>query len=159
MPDRPDLNEDFRDMLEALHDEHVEMILVGAHAMAVHGVPRATGDIDIWVRPSRDNAERVLAALTRFGAPLAAHGITVEDFIAPGAVYQVGLPPRRIDLLTEVSGVSFDEAWASRVHAKIGELDDVPVLGLAELVRNKRASGRPRDLADLAILEPKLGAG
>lgn len=107
----PELNEDFADMLHCLGEAGVEFVIVGAHALAAHGIARATGDIDIFVKPSAENAERVLAALTAFGAPLDSHGIAPADFARPGLVYQIGLPPRRIDLLTEISGVSFDEAW------------------------------------------------
>lgn len=94
------LNEDFREMLAALLKARVEFVLVGAHALAAHGLPRATGDIDIFVRPSDDNARRLIEALTDFGAPIAAHNIKASDFAVPGNVYQIGLPPRRIDILT-----------------------------------------------------------
>src|SRR2546425_775318 len=109
-------------MLRCLQEASVEFVVVGAHALAAHGIARATGDIDIWVRPSQENAERVMRALSLFGAPMQAHGIGVADFAAPGVVYQIGLPPRRIDLLTEISGVDFDYAWSSRVDAEIAGL-------------------------------------
>lgn len=153
----PALNDDFLDILRALLEADVEFVLVGAHAMAIHGVPRATGDIDLLVRPSDTNAARVIAALQRFGAPLAAHGVGVEDFTRPGQVYQIGLPPRRIDLLTSISGVTFEEAWSSRVEAQVGGLA-VPVLGRAALVRNKRATGRKKDEADADLIE-RAGGG
>lgn len=146
------LNEDFVDMLRALVESGAEFLVVGAHAMAVHGVPRATGDLDILVRPSRENATRTLAALRAFGAPVDAHGIGEDDLAAPGTVYQIGLPPRRIDILTGISGVTFDEAWRGRVTLRLPELE-VPVLGRAALARNKRAAGRDKDLADLKLLE------
>lgn len=148
----PDLNADFRDLLVCLGREEVEYVLVGAYALALHGVPRATGDIDVLVRPTPENAERVWRALVGFGAPLGAARIEPRDFATPGLVYQIGLPPRRIDVLTEISGVSFDEAWATRV---IAELDGrpVPFLGRATLIANKRASGRLKDLADVERLE------
>lgn len=149
---RPVLNRDFLDMLRALTREEVEFLIVGAHAMAVHGVPRATGDIDIWVRPSRANAKRVLSALLEFGAPVAVHGISLEDLEKPDMVYQLGLPPRRIDLMTGISGVDFDEAAVSRVMVEL-EGVRIPVIGRKDLVLNKRASGRTKDLVDLEILE------
>jgi hypothetical protein len=111
------LNPDFRDMLSALSEEKVEYLVVGAHALAVHGYPRATGDIDIWIRSSTANATRVYRALARFGAPLA--GISEEDFEAPGSILQIGVAPRRIDLLTSISGVDFDDAWGARIVAKV----------------------------------------
>ena len=142
-------------MFEALLDAEVEYIVVGAHALAVHGVPRATGDIDIFVRPTADNAANVINALEQFGAPVAAHGVTAEDFARPGTVYQLGLPPRRIDLLTAISGVSFDEAWADRVEADVGRGVVVSFLGRGALLRNKLAAGRDQDLVDARVLEAK----
>ena len=103
------LNPDFAEMLRALSAEGVEYLLVGAYAMAAHGVPRATGDIDIWVRPSPENANRVLRALARFGAPLS--DLTATDLQRDGTVFQLGVPPRRIDLLTSIDGVTFEDAW------------------------------------------------
>jgi hypothetical protein len=146
------LNADFRDLLECLEHEGVEYVLVGAYALAFHGAPRATGDIDVLVRASEVNAERVWRALCAFGAPLAAAGVALQDLATPGLVYQIGLPPRRIDILTEITGVSFDEAWASRVFAELDGLT-VPFLGRETLIANKRASGRLKDLADVERLE------
>ena len=120
--------------------------------MAVHGVPRATGDLDVWVRPDAANAERVLQALIRFGPPIEAMEVKADDLARPGMIYQIGLPPRRIDVLTEISGVDFDEAWASRLTQPIAGLA-VPFLGREALLRNKRASGREKDLGDVALLE------
>jgi hypothetical protein len=145
------LNEGFRDLLVLLADAGVEFVIVGAYALAFHGAPRASGDIDLFVRPTPDNAERLFEALARFGAPLRANGICAADFTRPGTVYQIGLPPRRIDILTEISGVSFDEAWASRATGDVeGRL--VAFIGRAALLKNKHASGRPKDLADAARL-------
>ncbi len=146
------LNEDFEDLLRELDRAGVEFVVVGAHALAAHGLPRATGDLDVLVRPDPANAPRVLSALRAFGAPLATHSVGLEDFLRPGVVYQLGLPPRRIDLLTEISGVTFEEAWAGRLHVTVGELR-LPVLGRDELLRNKRAAGRKKDLADVEALE------
>jgi hypothetical protein len=146
------VNEDFLDLLRLLLDAGARFLVVGAHAMAVHGVPRATGDLDIWVDPDPANADRAWRALLGFGAPVREMGIVREDLETPGVVVQIGQPPRRIDLLTGVSGLSFAEAWPNRVEHATGGLV-VPFLGRADLLRNKRASGRPKDLADLDVLE------
>jgi hypothetical protein len=138
--------------LESLVEEGATFLIVGAHALAVHGAPRATGDLDIWIRPDFDNAQRVWRALTQFGAPVEALGLRVEDLTNPDTVFQLGIPPRRIDILTEISGVAFEEAWEGRVERDSGTLR-LPFLGRSELLRNKAASGRPKDLADLALLE------
>lgn len=145
------MNEDFRDFLLALTRAGAEFLVVGAHAMALHGIPRATGDLDIWIRPDRTNAARVWDAMVAFGAPVGAVGISRDDLEARGTVIQLGLPPRRIDLLTQLSGLEFDEAWRNRMSVPIEQVD-IPFLGRSELIRNKRASGRPKDLADLDAL-------
>ena len=145
------LHEDFRDLLVLFADAGVEFVIVGAYALAFHGAPRASGDIDLFVRPSSANAQRVFDALARFGAPLESASVTAADFAQSGAVYQIGLPPRRIDVLTEISGVTFDEAWASRVGGEV-EGRTVGFIGRAALLRNKEASGRPKDIADAARL-------
>lgn len=111
------MNDDFRDLLDALLQAGARFLIVGAHAMAVHGVPRATGDLDVWVSPEPANAERVWAALTSFGAPVGQLGVSREDLQKPGMVVQIGLPPRRIDFLTEVSGPDFDEGEHPRYTA------------------------------------------
>jgi hypothetical protein len=146
-----ELNPDFRDLLLALSGEGVEFLVVGAHALALHGAPRSTGDLDVLVRPSEENADRVWRALVRFGAPMEAAGVRAADFTTPGIVYQIGLPPSRIDLLTEITGVTFDEAWASRAAADL-EGSTIHLLGRDALVRNKQATGRPKDLADVSRL-------
>ena len=144
------MNRDFVEMLSALFEAGAEFLVVGAHALAAHGKPRATGDLDLWVRPSPENAVRVMAALKKFGAPL--FDLSLEDLSTPGIVFQMGLPPCRIDLLTGISGVTFDEAWPGRLEATVAGLR-LPFLGRAELVKNKRAAGRPKDLVDAAELE------
>jgi len=149
------VNRDFKDLLAAFLEAGVRFIVVGAHAMAVHGVPRATGDLDVWIAPDPGNAERAWSALVAFGAPLSAMGITRADLGRPDQVVQVGLPPRRIDILTAISGVGFEEAWPGRVTHETEGLA-VPFLGRAALVRNKRASGRAKDLADLEALGEAL---
>ena len=144
------LNPDYRDMLSALCAEGVEFLLVGAYALAAHGFPRATGDIDIWVRRSPENAQRVWKALAAFGAPL--HDLEEDDLTAEGIVFQIGVAPRRIDILTSIDAVSFHEAWAHRVEVEVEGLK-VSILGRGELLINKRASGRPQDVADVTRLE------
>lgn len=129
-------------------------MIVGAFAVAYHGVPRATGDIDVFVKPSPENARRVYDGLARFGAPLVSAGVMPSDFETPGVVYQIGQPPRRIDVLTEISGVSFDEAWATRRTVQL-EGRDVHFIGREELLRNKKAAGRPKDLVDISLLGKK----
>lgn len=145
------LNEDFRDLLAALLETKAEFVVVGAHALAAAGVVRATKDLDVFVRPSPENAPRVLAALRRFGAPLDLHGVVLEDFAREGTVYQLGLPPRRIDITTRIDAVDFPTAWAGHVEQHVEGLG-LPFLALEELIRNKRATGRPRDRLDLELL-------
>jgi hypothetical protein len=145
------LNPDFRDLLIQFADRGVEFVIVGAYALAVHGAPRASGDIDLFVRPSPPNAQRVYDALRRFGAPLDAARVRPADFAEEGTVYQIGLPPRRIDLMTQITGVSFDEAWSSRTILQL-EGRAVSCIGRSALVKNKEATGRPQDLADVARL-------
>jgi hypothetical protein len=144
------VNRDFVEMLSELSAAGVEFLIVGAHALAAHGVPRATGDLDIWVRPSRDNASRVLTALGRFGAPL--FDLTIDDLTRHDTVFQIGLPPARIDILSGITGVEFEQAWARRVIVTVGEIP-VGVLAREDFVINKRAAGRAKDLLDLALLE------
>jgi hypothetical protein len=143
------LNPNFKDILLALNDAEAEYLVVGAYAMAAHGCPRATGDIDFWVRPTPDNAARVWDALASFGAPMSQ--ITVEDFSAPGIVFQVGIAPQRVDLMTSISGVEFDDAWPNRLVADLGGLR-ANVIGREHLLQNKIASGRPKDIVDADIL-------
>jgi hypothetical protein len=145
------VNDDFRDLLAALLAAGARFLVVGAHALAVHGVPRATGDLDVWIAADPDNALRVHGALVAFGAPVVAMGVTREDFIRPDQVVQIGLPPRRIDILTAISGVPFEEAWPERVTHDVQGLA-VPFIGRAALVKNKRAAGRAKDVADLEAL-------
>lgn len=147
-------NEDYRDMLCALSAEGVEFILVGAYALAAHGFPRATLDMDVWVQPSPANANRVCKALARFGAPMT--NLSAADFAKEDAVVQIGVAPRRVDIVTSVSGLTFEEARRSALVRVIEGLT-VPVLALPDLIRNKLASGRPRDLEDAKLLQKHLG--
>ena len=140
----------FRDMFRALSAERVEYLLVGGYAMGIHGFNRATGDVDFWVRPTPENAARVMRALTAFGAPL--QGLREADLVSPRTVFQIGVAPERIDILTSVSGVEFDAAWSQRVTRTLDGIE-VPVIGRSALVQNKRASGRPKDRIDLEWLE------
>jgi hypothetical protein len=142
---------DFRDLLAAFVRGRVHFLVVGAHALAAHGVPRVTGDLDVWVEPTPENAALVWRALAAFGAPLASLDVQQTDFAKPDQVIQFGLPPFRIDVMTSISGVSFADAWEQRSD---GMLFEVPVafLGRNDLIRNKRASGRPKDLMDVEAL-------
>lgn len=144
------LNPDYRDILSAFTGEQVEFLLVGAYALAVHGLPRATGDMDLWVQCSPDNARRILRALANFGAPMAQ--ISADDFTRPEMVFQIGVVPRRVDILTSISGVAFEEAWSARIEVAIEGLV-IPVLSRRHLIRNKRSVGRPKDIADAIWLE------
>ena len=144
------MNADFVEMLSASLAEDVEFLLIGAHAPAVHGNPRATGDMDVWVRPSSENAPKAWRALTRFGAPLM--DLTPEDLADPKVGFQIGVPPRRIDVLMSVAGVSFDDAWEDRVSQNYGGCV-VPVIGREHMIADKRAAGRPKDLVDADWLE------
>ena len=144
------LNPDFRDMLSAFIDAGVEFLVVGGYALAAHRLPRATKDLDLWVRPSTENAQRVLQALDVFGAPR--HQLTVADIETEGTIYQVGVPPNRVDIITLVEGIQFTEAWQDRAEVEIDGLV-VPVIGRAHLIINKRTVGRPQDLLDADLLE------
>ncbi|MFO7975920.1 MAG: hypothetical protein R6V12_14950 [Candidatus Hydrogenedentota bacterium] len=144
------LHPDWRAFIELLNSHGVEYVIVGAHAMAFHGCPRYTGDIDILVRVSPENAERLERVVRDFG--FEDTGLTIRDFLKEHQVIQLGFPPNRIDLLTTLTGVSFDAAWAEAVSA---ELDGLPVkiLSRNHLIANKKALGRTKDLADLEWLE------
>ncbi|MDQ3862338.1 MAG: hypothetical protein M3317_02320 [Actinomycetota bacterium] len=144
------LNPDYRDILFAFSEAGVKYLLVGAYAMAAHGQVRATGDLDLWVESSRENAAKVMEALRNFGAPL--HEIEQEDFEKADVVFQIGVVPRRIDILTSIDAVEFPEAWGGREEVRVSGLD-VPVIGRPELIRNKLATGRTRDLADAEWLQ------
>lgn len=144
------MNRDFRDLLAEFNVCGVEYLVVGAHALAVHGHVRATKDLDVWVRPERANAGRVLRALAAFGAPL--HDLTEEDLTQAGTIFQIGVPPVRIDVITSIDGVDFSDAWTDRLVADFGG-ERAGVLSRAHLIANKRASGRLQDLADVERLE------
>ncbi len=144
------INPDFSDLLSALNAAGVRYLLVGGYALAVHQAPRFTKDLDVWVEPTPENAERTLAALAAFGAPLSQ--VSAEDLARPGIVFQIGVPPNRIDILTAIDGVSFSDAWPNRLSIDWSSAS-VTVIGRADLIRNKRATGRPQDALDAGLLE------
>jgi len=144
------MSPDFRDLLAAFNDRGVEFIVVGAHALAAHGLVRATRDLDVWVRPGPEKARRVLAALADFGAPL--HDLTADDLARPGLTFQIGVEPLRIDILTAIDGVGFAEAWPERVPARFAD-QEAAVLSREHLLINKRATARDQDLLDVKWLE------
>jgi hypothetical protein len=144
------MNPDFVDLLREFIAAEVRFLVVGAYALALHGRPRATGDLDIWVDPTPANASRVMRALAAFGAPLAE--ISADDFARPGIAYQIGVPPGRIDILTDLTGLTFAEAWVDRLRRPFGDVD-VDFIGRASFIRNKRATGRPKDLGDIEGME------
>jgi len=139
------LSKDLREFLESLNSNEVEYVVVGAFAVAHHGFPRYTADLDILVRTSEENVQRVLAALTQFG--FGSLGIRAEDLLAPGTVIQLGVKPNRIDILTSISGISFEAVWESRTQ---GTLDGVTAqfIGRDALIHNKKSTGRAKDLGD-----------
>ena len=147
------LNEDYRDILSIFIEEKVEFILVGAYALGVHGIPRATGDIVFFIRPDAENAKRVYKSVMRFGAPLS--GISPGDFSETDLIFQIGLPPRRIDIITSISGVTFDEAYSDHVTTEVDGIP-VPVISSEKLIKNKLNSGRDKDLLDVKVLKKHL---
>ena len=144
------LNPDFIDILSAFSDEEVDYLVVGAFAMAFHGYVRATGDIDLWIRDSDENANKVWRALSKFGAPLS--NLSVADLSTPEMVFQMGVEPNRIDILTAISSVDFDTAWNRRVTFEFESLS-IPVIDKASLLLNKKATNRPKDAGDILWLE------
>lgn len=144
------LNQDYKDMLSLLLENEVNFLLVGAYALAVHGFPRATADIDIFVKPSKENAKRVYKALSEFGAPL--ENVFIADFEVPGTILQIGVKPRRIDLITEIDGLTFDEADLDKDIVNIEGLS-VPIISKSKLIINKLATGRDKDRLDAENLK------
>ena len=144
-----EIHHDFSELFACLIDEKVEFVLVGAYALALHGVPRATGDLDIYVRPTEQNADAVLRALGTFGFD--GLDLSREDFTTLERVVQLGFPPVRVDLLTSISGLTWDEAADSAETFRFGDLE-VRTLGRDALIKNKRATGRTKDLADIEAL-------
>jgi hypothetical protein len=144
------MNPEFLDFIRALSAADVRFLIVGAYAVNLYTDPRATGDLDIWIEATPENAGRLMRALSEFGAPLGE--VAESDFSSPGVTLQIGISPRRIDILTEISGVGFDEAWRGRTVHPFGT-ESAPFLGKSDIIRNKKAAGRPKDLADLESLE------
>ena len=147
------MNPDFKDMLSAFIKENVEFLLVGAYALSAHGHPRATGDLDLWVHNTSENAYRIWNALLAFKAPLGR--IKPEDFQDPDLVFQIGVVPSRIDILTHIDGVLFKDAWQSRITIELYNMS-IPVISKACLIQNKKATDRPRDKVDVMMLESDL---
>ena len=146
------LNEDYNEMLQCLAAEGVKFLLVGAYALAFHGFPRATMDMDLWIMPSPENAEATLRALRRFGAPT--QDLSVEELQKGNIIFQIGVAPRRIDLMTGVSGLEFNQAYQHALEAVLeGVGAPVRVLSVQDLIKNKKALGRAKDLADVEFLE------
>ena len=149
------MNEDFEQLLTTLAQHEVQFLVVGGVALGIHGLQRATGDIDIWSNPDAANAHRLHDALREFGMPLVAFDVQPGDFAVPGRVVQFGVPPRRVDILTAVEGLEFDRAWDARAEMVVaGRL--VPVVALADLLRNKEAVGRPQDRVDVRAIRQEL---
>ncbi len=144
------LNEDYREVLHALSEEKVKFLIVGAYAMAAHGYVRATMDLDIWVGLSRENADAILLALSRLGADV--EGIKPEDLMVSDTVFRIGMPPRQIDIITSLSGVGFPKAYNSSIKVEVDGVE-IRVLSIPDLIRNKRATGRRRDVIDAEELE------
>ena len=140
------MNPDFVDLLRAFGAADVRFLIVGAYALAHHGRPRATGDLDVWVEATPTNAGRIMRALTAFGAPM--RDVTDHDFTQQGTVFQLGVAPVRIDILTELTGLRFADAWATRVRGTFGDLN-VDFIGRDAFIANKRATGRTKDLGDI----------
>jgi hypothetical protein len=141
-------------MLSALSAEGVEYLVVGAYALAAYGLPRATKNLDIWVGRAGDNPQRIFRALARFGAPLGQ--LTPDDLARDDTIFQIGVAPNRIDVLTSIEGVEFTAAWRARSNIAL-EGVTVPVLSREHLIRSKRAAGHPQDLVDVAWLEQQSG--
>jgi len=149
------LNKDYKEMLQLLLEEHVDFILVGAYALGAHGYPRATGDIDIWVKTDEINSINIYRALEKFGAPL--DQIEVNDFANEGIVFQIGVTPRRIDIITHLDGVSFDEADEDKIIVEVEGLK-LPILSFDKLIKNKLSTGRERDELDVKLLKKRIKA-
>lgn len=146
------LNEDYKEMLQLLLEEQVDFMIVGAYALGTHGYPRATGDIDIWVKPNNINSKKLYKALARFGAPVGQ--IQTDEFSTEGVIFQIGVIPRRIDIITKIDGVTYEEADEDKIIVEIEGLA-VPVISLEKFIRNKMATGREKDELDIKTLRKK----
>ena len=141
---------DFQDFIDLLNKFQVKYMIVGAHALAFHGKPRHTGDLDIWIQPSDENSDKMLLVLKEFG--FGSLGLTKKDFLKENYVTQLGYPPLRIDILNSISGVSFDEAFSNSLITQVDQLNIV-YIGLSDLIKNKTSTGRKQDIADVESLE------
>jgi hypothetical protein len=148
-----ELDRDFSEFIASCAAHSVRFLVVGGYAVAAHGHPRFTKDLDVWVWLDEQNADRLVCALADFG--FGSLGLTPADFLDEGVVVQLGCPPKRIDILTQVDGVEFDECWPRRFEVEIGG-QRVPFLSAEDLVANKKASGRPQDIADAAVIERQI---
>ncbi|MBC6109889.1 hypothetical protein H7U22_05590 [Pedobacter sp. CCM 8938] len=148
------LSDDFEDFLKLLNHYDVEYLVVGGYAMAFHGKPRYTGDLDVWINISETNALRMVSVINDFG--FASVGFTAEDFSRPNLINQIGYPPLRIDILTSIDGVEFDEAYEVKLKIELDAGVDVNYIGLDELIKNKKSSGRKIDISDVSDLESEL---
>lgn len=146
------LNEDYKEMLQLLSEEQVDFMIVGAYALGTHGYPRATGDIDIWVKPNDINSRKLYKTLARFGAPL--DQIKIDDFSTEGIIFQIGVIPRRIDIITKIDGVTYEEADEDKIIVEVEGLK-IPVISLDKLIKNKMATGREKDELDIKALRKK----
>ena len=146
------LNKDYKEMLQLLLQEQVDFILVGAYALGAHGYPRATGDIDIWVKADEINSINIYKALEKFGTPV--DQIKMNDFASEGIVFQIGVTPRRIDIITQIDGVSFDEADEDKIIVEVEGLK-LPILSFDKLIKNKLSTGRERDELDVKLLKKR----
>lgn len=144
------MNPNFKDLLLAFNEHDVDYLIVGAHALAAHGHVRATKDLDLWVRREQTNAQKVLQALSDFGAPLS--DLTASDLSKKETIFQIGVPPLRIDIITNIDGVEFAEAWRDRVETSFGGVSAF-VISRHHLITNKKTSARLQDLADVQQLE------
>jgi predicted nucleotidyltransferase len=143
------MTKDFKDLLRAFNANAVKYLIIGGHALSVHSEPRTTKDLDLFIGSEPENAKAAFRALTQFGAPL--QGMSEADFV-DGTTFQIGQPPNRIDVLQQISGITFDEAWANRIDGSIDGEVQAPVISREDLIRNKLASGREQDLLDVKVL-------
>lgn len=150
------LNEDYKEMLQILLNNKVKFLIVGAYAMGIHGYPRATGDFDIWVKASIDNSEKIYRSLVEFGAPLS--DISEKTFSEKGIIFQIGVAPRRIDIITCIDGVNFKDAYRARINVEIENLK-IPFLSKRDLITNKKSTGREKDKLDIKYFLTKESSG
>lgn len=149
------VHQDYEELFQCLNAEKVKYLVVGAYAVIFHTEPRWTKDIDIWIEPSAQNAKRVWNALKKFGAPVVSAGLTLKDLTNPVMVYQIGMPPVRIDIMMGIAGISFPEAWKHKQTSPFGK-ETINIIGLKDLINAKRSAARKKDRDDLAKLQKRL---